>query len=287
MVSAHIQDGNPRDVAWTLDMLGQAIRRDEKDNNITGGDPHEIWHRLSGRQMGYISHAVNDDVSYSQSVQNRVYSANADFDLAYEGITTFGQGSMGGMYVVQGGDTLSSIAASLWGDSSLWYKIADANGLTGDTALNEGQQLVIPVGVQRNENNSTTFKPYDPLEVLGNTSPTTPRPQKAKCGVMGAVLMAVVAIAVAAIVAPYAMAWIGNAMVAGSPFSVASGVLTVAGSSTTGVAALGATVGGTSVLSATAATTAAVGGGAIAGAASSIVSQGVALAAGIQDKFSW
>ena len=29
-------------------------------------------------------------------------------------------------YTVQAGDTLQGIAASLWGDSSLWYKLADA-----------------------------------------------------------------------------------------------------------------------------------------------------------------
>lgn len=150
-------------------MLGQAIRRSEKDNQ-SGGDPHEIWHRMSGRQMGYVGHSVNNDVNYAQSVSNRAFganpSANADFDLAYDNITTFEQGSMGGLYVVRGGDTLQSIAAGMWGDASLWWKIAEANGLSGQATLTEGQALRVPVGVQRNENNAQTFKPYDPGEVL-------------------------------------------------------------------------------------------------------------------------
>lgn len=58
---------------------------------------------------------------------------------------------------MQAGDTLSTIAAQLWGDSSLWYKIAEVNGLTGSEALVEGQPLLIPVGVVRNTNNATTL----------------------------------------------------------------------------------------------------------------------------------
>ena len=61
----------------------------------------------------------------------------------------------------------------MWGDASLWWKIADANGLTGQSAIGEGTRLFIPAGVQRNENNSQTFRPYDPMEVLGATAPTT------------------------------------------------------------------------------------------------------------------
>ena len=96
------------------------------------------------------------------------------------------------MYTVQSGDTLSTIAANLWGDASLWYKIAEVNGLTSESTLVEGLQLIIPVGVQRNENNATTFRHYDPLEVLGNTNPNAPKPKKNKCGILGALVVAIV-----------------------------------------------------------------------------------------------
>ena len=42
------------------------------------------------------------------------------------------------------GDTLQTIAHSAYGDSSLWYRIADANGLSGNADLRVGQTLSIP-----------------------------------------------------------------------------------------------------------------------------------------------
>lgn len=168
----NIVDGNPRKVTFTSDMLGQAIRR-EQDGGTS--NTAEVWYRCSGRQMGRTGFSVDSNVNYYQSNANRVYganpAANADFDLAYDHITTFEQGSAGGAYTIQSGDTLQGIAANLWGDASLWYKIAEINGLTAESALIEGQTLIVPVGVQTNANNASTFKPYDPLEVLGNVSP--------------------------------------------------------------------------------------------------------------------
>jgi nucleoid-associated protein YgaU len=70
----------------------------------------------------------------------------ADFDLAYDHINSYEQGSRGGVYSVQAGDTLQGIAAALWGDASLWYKLAEINGLSAESALIEGLPLIIPVG---------------------------------------------------------------------------------------------------------------------------------------------
>jgi LysM repeat protein len=41
-------------------------------------------------------------------------------------------------YTVMAGDTLRSIAQSMYGTASLWWKIADANGLLGDAGLPRG-----------------------------------------------------------------------------------------------------------------------------------------------------
>ncbi|MBY0563044.1 MAG: LysM peptidoglycan-binding domain-containing protein [Hyphomonadaceae bacterium] len=198
------------------------------------------------------------------------------------------------MYTVRAGDTLSSIAAALWGDASLWYKLAEVNGLTGESALIEGQPLIVPVGVVRSENNATTFKPYDPLEVLGNTSPTAPKPHKQQCGGMGAVLIAVVAIAVVVVMSG-GIAGGFSSMLNGGTFG--QGFAAGFGGSASAGAAAGAQVGalaagnvaasGLAVVATGSITAGAVAGAATAAALGSIVSQGIGVATGIQDKFSW
>lgn len=47
-------------------------------------------------------------------------------------------------YIVQSGDTLTTIAREFYNDSTQWEVIAEANGLTRDTPLTVGQELVIP-----------------------------------------------------------------------------------------------------------------------------------------------
>lgn len=47
-------------------------------------------------------------------------------------------------YVVQSGDTLSTIAESVYGDPTAFGAIASANNLSGDSPLQVGQELVIP-----------------------------------------------------------------------------------------------------------------------------------------------
>jgi hypothetical protein len=122
----------------------------------------------------------------------------------------------------------------------------------------------------RSTYNASTFAPYDPSAILGDTSPTTPTPQaprKAKgnnCGVFGAILMVAVAVAVAAVVGP---AIIGAAAV---PATASSAAVAATGLTAT----LGVTGG-------------AIVGGAIAGIAGSVASQAFGLATGIQDRFDW
>ena len=298
LVSVGIADGRPRVVRFLSDVMGQVLRRDESDN-LSGGDPHEVWYRFSGREMAYVGNNGTLDTDYATSIANRIAATGTgaffngastgtqtfDFDLAHDATTSYTQGSTRGMYIVQAGDTLSSIASALWGDSSLWWKLAEINGLTAESALPEGLPLIIPAGVVGVHNNALTYKPYDPLEVLGNTSPTAPTPanNKKQCGGAGAVIIAVVAAVVVAVIAPYAAgaisalqggATLGAAHAAG--MSVATAVLSGSAALTAGTIA-GVSVSGASI----------VAGGAIAGAASSIVSQGLAVASGIQEKFSW
>ncbi|HYD38919.1 MAG TPA: LysM peptidoglycan-binding domain-containing protein, partial [Allosphingosinicella sp.] len=203
LTSVSVQDGRPRGVTIVNDGNGQAIRRDESDYNWNQGDPHEIWFRFGGKQLGYTGNNGTLDTDYQTSIDNRTRTpgngafrfgqgwgtAHADFDLSGEAINSYGQGSAGGSYTVRTGDSLSSIAASLWGDSSLWYKLAEANGMSAANALVEGQRLTIPAGILKSQHNAGTLRPYDPGEAIGDVSPTTPQPQRAaprrggRCGI--------------------------------------------------------------------------------------------------------
>jgi hypothetical protein len=130
MTSTYIADGKPRSVSFTLDEIGQIIRRDES-GYISGqtGNPREIWYRFSGRQMGYTGNNGTSDLSYDASVgDRRVVSPNspgtfrnqqvyggayADFAQNYDPINSYYQGAAGGSYRVNQGDTLQRIAQSL------------------------------------------------------------------------------------------------------------------------------------------------------------------------------
>ena len=267
LTSVGIADGRPRTVTFVNDMAGQVIRRDEADNNGSQGDPHEIWYRFGGEQHGYLGNNGTFETSYQVSITNRTAAigtgpfrlgsttsvSQVDFDQSYSPITSYTQGGAGGSYTVQSGDTLQSIAAQLWGDASLWFRLAEANGMTASGALIEGQQLVIPSGVLRNSNTASTFNPYDPLEALGDTSPTTPqpaaKPKKKKCGgVLGTIIMVVIAGVVTFVTKGATATFFANA--------------------------LGATAGAATA-------------GAVGAAAGSIASQGFGLATGLQDRFSW
>jgi hypothetical protein len=326
MTSAYIADGKPRSVSFTLDEIGQIIRRDES-GYISGqtGNPHEIWYRFSGRQMGYTGNNGTSDLSYDASVGDRrvvgpnspgtfrnsqVYGgAYADFAQNYDPINSYYQGAAGGSYRVNQGDTLQRIAQSLYGDSSLWYKIAEANGLSAAAALVEGQTLVLPTGVLNAKNNAGTFKPYNAGEAIGDLSPSTPQPpKKPKCGVFGQILLAVIAIAVTALTygalggtALSAWAAVGAGAVAGAAGSIASQAVGVA----TGIqdkfsfkgvalAAIGGAIGGGLGPKGLFGANGAFGnigsqfvGDALRGAVGSALTQGVGVATGLQDKFSW
>jgi LysM domain len=251
-----VNDGRPRNVYYKTDLSGQVYKRDEVDTNAAG-DPHEIWYRFGGKEMGYIGNNGTSDVSFAQSIAARTAAPPTGtpgafrngstggasyglFDSSLDKINSFSQGSGAGGYTARAGESLQSIAASLWGDSSLWYKLAEANGLSGAASLREGQILRLPAGVIKNTHNASTFSPYDPGEAIGDTSPTTPKPpKKNKCGAMGQILLTVIAIVVARVLDAYL-----------------PGAGTIVGKM-------------------------------IIGATSSAVSQVVGVATGIQEKFSW
>ena len=257
-------------------MSGQILRRDEVNNSSVpspSGTPHEIWYRFGGRQMGHISNNGTLDTDYASSLTQRQITAGqgrfrfgqstaktyADFSQSTTLINSYAQGSSGGDYVVRAGDTLQSVAASLWGNADLWYKLAEVNGLSGASQLVEGQSLTVPIGVVSNAHNSGTFKPYDAGKALGDLSPTTPKPPKKPggCGMLGTLIVAAIAIAVTLIIkVPVANFIMGLATSAGATAATAAAITAVAGAAVT------------------------------AGVASA-VSQGIGVATGLTEKFSW
>jgi hypothetical protein len=163
----------------------------------------------------------------------------------------------------------------------MWYLIADANGLSSGSTLTTGQVLTIPNKVTNIHNNAGTFRPYNPGEAIGDTSPTlpvapSPPKKKKKCGGFLAIIVAVIAVvatvytagAFAAAVAPAATIGASGAAI-GTAGAFAAGTAALSG----GIVGLGA---GT-----------AFGIAAVAGAVGSIAGQLAGLALGVQDKFSW
>jgi YD repeat-containing protein len=262
----YVGDGRPRNIGFRTNGDGQIIRRDELDNNNTNGDPHEAWYRFDGRQLGYIGNNGTTNMSLAASIADRQATGGSgafrngatyattqvDTTGNYDAINSYRQGSGAGSYTVQRtGETLAGIAQALWGDSSLWYKLAEANGMSADAGLVEGQRLTVPSGVIRNTFNAGTVKPYDPASAIGDVTPSTPLPpaKKKGCGIIGMIFLAIIAIAVAVLV-PYAIPAL-------KPAALGGGVLGTVAS------------------------------GAISGAIGSVVSQGVGIATGLQDGFSW
>ena len=169
-------------------------------------------------------------------------------------------------YVIVDGDTLRGIAQKTWGDSSMWYLIADANGLSGDDSLIRGTSLVIPNVSGSNANNADTFKAYDQSEVTGDLNPVPiykpPKPKKKKSKGLASVVMVVVAVVATIFTAGAALVAVG-----------AAGGATIAGA---GVAALSGAAGW-----------AGFGAAIVGGMAGSAAAQLAGNAMGVTDGFSW
>jgi|GEM_PF-1818182 len=292
--SVYIADGKPRGVSLATDQNGMIIDRTEA---AQGGSPRTLRYVFGGVQMGEVGNDGTSNTSFAASVADRLAvqptptaagpfhngatsgTPFADFDESYNAINSGSDAGAGSNYVAAAGDTLQSIAAMVWGDASLWYLLADANAMSGGEQLQAGRSITIPDVVANAHNNAATFRPYNAAGAVGDVSPTTPKPVSNHhgCGVVGTIILAAIAIAVTAIVT----AGIG-AVAAGTTFGEAwgammGGTLASLGATTT---AAGLSVGGLGAVGAM--------GVAAAGAAvGSVVSQGIGVATGLQDQFSW
>jgi hypothetical protein len=195
---------------------------------------------------------------------------------------------------VRGGETLRDVARSLYGDETLWYVIAQANGLTAPDGLAAGTTLKIP-SVTRASNTASTFKVYNAGEAIGSTAPDqiAPPPPPGKeggCGGVGKLLIVVVAVVATVYTAGAASIYFGagSGMGATALGAASVGEIFAAGAAALGgggVVGVGAAAGVATPLTITGGVAAT--GAALGGAVGSILGQGVGLSTGVQDEFSW
>jgi hypothetical protein len=321
LTSVQVNDGRPRSISFVNDMAGQVLSRTESDNKPEA-DPSQHYYYFGGKLMGSNGNNGNGRPDFTTALAETTQapatgnatrafragaqgngqsgtltdgsSANpfADFDQAYEPVST---GSFGGgaqSWTVKQGETLEGIAQNLWGDASLWYMLAQENGIRSSAELRAGQLLQVPNRLANVHNTSDTFRPYDASQAIGDTQPTTPKPpKKPKCGVFGQILLTVIAIAVTILAAPtigiLPAAVLGSAVSQG--VGIALGIQDKFSFKQLGIAAVAAvvTAGVGAVLGQGAIAGSQIVGDVIRGAISSAATQGISVATGLQEKFSW
>ncbi|WP_193392324.1 LysM peptidoglycan-binding domain-containing protein, partial [Legionella shakespearei] len=166
-----------------------------------------------------------------------------------------------GAYTVQAGDTLESIALQVYGDSSLWYLIADANGISNKNAhasgidqLRVGQRINLPAVATGQHHTNKTHKVLNANQMIGNISATTPLPPtpppipepRKHHGIFSRIVVAVVAVVATVLTAGIigALAGVANAASLTSLFNIGANVLAGGGmASLTGSMAAGFTAG--------------------------------------------
>ena len=187
---------------------GLVLQREREQNQVAVGC--HVFFYADGRRVGEIRNDPSDNAHRSLAEEQKLAGqvppdntqlfktfrpvVTADFDQNFSPVNHGEPGAANGSYIVREGDTLQGVAQQVWGDSSLWYLIAEANGMAGTETLRAGQVLGIPNGVTTIHNNSRTLRPYNPAEVIGNVDPTIhhPPPPETRCGVLSAIIGAVV-----------------------------------------------------------------------------------------------
>jgi nucleoid-associated protein YgaU len=192
-------------------------------------------------------------------------------------------------HVVRTGDSLQSIAQVYFGSASYWYLIAEANGLQGSEALQEGTTLSIPNKVVNAANSADTFKVYNESEIIGSTSPEirTIAKKKKWWQKLVMILIVVILIVAAVMTAGAALAAAGPAY-AGALASL--GTLGAAGAAVAGSVAAAVGIGAGALAAgvgfAAGLAIAAVS-GAVIFASANVLTQGLAIASGLQESFEW
>ena len=280
---------NKRSANYVNNSQGMVLQRNELINGSI--NRYRNFYYVNGQRVGDLSNDGPSREDYVQSIQSSRETpvqakdfkpiSSADFDQNFEPINAQYPSSAATTYVANNGDTLQSIALSVWGDASMWYLLADANGLSVSDKLTAGQVLTVPNKVTNIHNSNETYRVYNAGEAIGNTQPTLPDPPpppkpKKKCGGVAMIIMIVVAVVATVLTA-------GAAALAFSGIAASSmGAMGIASVGMTALAGGGAIAGGLTI-----GLGAAVGGAMIGAAVGSAVSQLAGKAMGVVDHFSW
>ena len=199
--------GNPGVTEYFYDLRGNLRQVTQQDEQ----DPTENFTRFyQTNRSGQIVYQTKDDNTQTYYYANNKTIADlgglkaADFDYNTTNFAKQVKQASPSLYVVNSGDTLKGIAATVYGDASLWYVIADANGVASDEELVQGQNLTIPAHIN-NANNADTFRPYNPNDIIGDTSPIAlaPPPPGPRCAEVAQLIQIVVTIVVSYFAGPH------------------------------------------------------------------------------------
>lgn len=259
-----------------LTVAGKTIGELHLDNNGTQSlNVYGGFTPVGSQQEGHVT--LPQIKAMAQSKNKLLYSRAAG-DIADGTLPESPQDSLG-TYTLQPGDTLESVAQQVYGDSSLWYLIADANGISdrkasvgGDKSpIRAGQRLTLPPVATGQHHTNATHKVLSSTHMLGNTAATaalpTPRPPKPKHhSIWSKVIVAVVA-TVATVLTAGALGVLAGATASSLGTLISTG-LSVLGGGLAGGTAIG--LGTTMAI------------GFSAGFVGSLASQGAANALGMQ-----
>jgi YD repeat-containing protein len=201
-------DGQYKEVSKYLARSGTNISRYDVNGNRTsvveqntGKLLTSLWYGTEG----YVQSKLEDGggLHFSLIVNGQVLGEETRtrdnvLGSTYTGVSSPSLSAPPSTYSVQGAsETLQSIAQNIWGDSKLWYLIADANALDSNSQLTAGQILNIPARVNTVHNDYATFKPYNATDAIGSTDPTLPAPSSGGgCGAVGKIIAVAIAVAV-------------------------------------------------------------------------------------------
>ncbi|MBD9437279.1 putative Ig domain-containing protein [Pseudoxanthomonas sp. PXM03] len=202
-IQEHTEYGNTHDRIRTFTSNGDGMiltRRDGTLNGSTFEQKDAQGNDATGNALGRMN--LRNVYANGQQVAGLDEEGKLDVLSRLTGFSNTTAGKT--QVVVQAGDSLRTVAQRVYGNGNLWYLIAEANGLSGDPAseLVAGTSLTVPE-TKTSSNDSSTFKPYNPGEITGPTSPSLPYiepPSGHNCTALVRVLSTVVAIVVRAVV---------------------------------------------------------------------------------------
>ncbi len=226
---------------------GQILHRfhEQGDNELTNTNTEYLY--ANGNPVGEMGN--DEDNNKVAKLDTGRYNLVQKVDDSFPSPTV-------SSYTVRRGDTLQSIASTLYGNASLWFVLADANGLNATSVLKEGTHLTVPGSVKTGNITSSSHVLYDQNEIAGSSLPNLKGPKQNGCVQVLVIVLTVIVAVVAAVLT----AGIGGAIVAsaGAGLSATIGAIALAGLVGAGIAA-----------------------------AANVLTQGINIWFGVQKEFSW